>query len=293
MTRYRNVTVSGLDIFYREAGNSQNPTILLLHGFPTSSHMFRNLMPKLEKKFHLVAPDYPGFGQSSMPAMEDFEYSFANLAEILDRFTVAIGLDKYSLYLMDYGAPVGFRLACKHPGRVQALLIQNGNAYEEGLMEFWKPVRAFWADPTNEEVIATMRGLLTPEGTKWQYTQGVQDLEKISPDTWTHDQALLDRPNNKEIQVQLMLSYETNIAEYATWQEYFRKFQPPALITWGANDPIFPAEGAYPYKRDLKNVEFHLLNTGHFALEDHYEEIAALVDDFLTRNRASVLPVNG
>lgn len=284
MITYKTVKINGLEIFYREAGSRENPTILLLHGFPTSSHMFRNLMATLEDKYHLVAPDYPGFGQSSMPTVNEFEYSFDNLAAIIDSFIGELGLKKYSLYLMDYGAPVGFRIATKHPDQVEALLIQNGNAYEEGLKDFWVPLKAYWANPKNEVAISGMENMLTIEATKWQYTHGVPNPERISPDNWIHDQYLLDRPGNKEIQLQLFLSYGTNPALYPEWQEYFRKFQPPALITWGEHDYIFPADGAFPYKRDLKNLEFHLLNAGHFALEDQGKEIATLIDSFLSRN---------
>jgi pimeloyl-ACP methyl ester carboxylesterase len=284
MIKYKKVTINGLDIFYREAGSRTNPTILLLHGFPTSSHMFRNLMVKLENKYHVIAPDYPGFGQSSMPPANEFDYSFDNLAAIIESFIEAVELKQFSLYLMDYGAPVGFRIASKHPNRIQALLIQNGNAYDEGLKDFWIPIKAYWKDPQSEEAIAGVSNLLTMEATHWQYTHGVQDVEKISPDNWIHDQALLDRPGNKEIQLKLFLSYGTNPALYPAWQEYFRKYQPPTLITWGKHDYIFPADGAHPYKRDLKNLQFHLLNAGHFALEDHGDEIAGLIDDFLTNN---------
>ncbi|RPE09959.1 alpha/beta hydrolase [Chitinophaga lutea] len=284
MTRYKKVKIDGLDIFYREAGSPAKPAILLLHGFPTSSHMFRNLLTSLEDKYYLIAPDYPGFGQSSMPSVDEFEYSFDNLAAVVEKFIDAVGLKKFSLYLMDYGAPVGFRIAQQHPERIQALLIQNGNAYEEGLKEFWEPIRAYWRNPGDKDAIEGVSKLLTIEATQWQYTHGVQDPERISPDTWTHDQALLDRPGNKDIQLRLFLSYGTNPALYPGWQAYFREHQPPALITWGEHDYIFPADGAYPYQRDLKNVEFHLLNAGHFALEDHGADIAQLIDGFLSKN---------
>ncbi len=283
--KYSKIKINDLDIFYREAGSRENPTVLLLHGFPTSSHMFRNLMHKLEDKYHLVAPDYPGFGQSSMPSVSEFDYSFDNLASIVELFIEAIRIDNYSLYVMDYGAPVGFRIACKYPNRIQALIIQNGNAYEEGLKEFWEPMKAYWKNPQNEKAIKDVSEALSKEATYWQYTHGVQDVEKISPDTWTHDQALLNRQGNREIQLKLFLSYSTNLILYPEWQAYFRQYQPPTLITWGEHDYIFPAEGAHPYKRDLQNLEFHLLNTGHFALEDHYEKIADLIDDFLIRHR--------
>jgi pimeloyl-ACP methyl ester carboxylesterase len=280
MTTYRTVSIDGLDIFYREAGSRDNPTILLLHGFPTSSHMFRNLIPALADKFHLVAPDYPGYGNSSMPTVDEFDYTFDHLAEIVEKFIAAIDLKKYSLYVMDYGAPIGYRIAAKYPERVQSLIVQNGNAYEEGLREFWEPIKAYWQDKSPENA-DKLRHLFTLEATKWQYTNGVHNLEAISPDTWTIDQHFLDRPGNEEIQLALFYSYGTNPPLYPQWQEYFRKYQPPTLIVWGKNDYIFPAEGAYPYQRDLKDVEFHLLDTGHFALEEEGETIANYISQFL------------
>ncbi len=279
-TLHKTVKVEGLDIFYREAGPKDAPTILLLHGFPTSSQMFRNLIPALADRFHLVAPDYPGFGQSSMPRIEDFDYSFDHLAEVMEGFVEAVGLKNYSLYVMDYGAPVGFRLAVRQPERVQALIVQNGNAYEEGLGEFWTPFRKFWAD-RNAETAKPLAGFLNLETTKWQYTHGVRDPEAISPDAWTVDQYGLDRPGNREIQLQLFYDYGSNPARYPAWQAYFRKHQPPTLVVWGKNDYIFPAEGAHPYKRDLTDLEFHLLDTGHFALEEDGGFIAARIRAFL------------
>lgn len=278
---HRTVKIDGLDIFYREAGPKDAPTVLLLHGFPTSSHMFRNLIPALADKYHVIAPDYPGFGQSSAPLVSDFEYTFDNLARVVEKFTEKVGLSKYSLYLMDYGAPVGFRLAVGHPERVQALIVQNGNAYEEGIdNDFWKPIKAYWKDRSKENGDG-LRSFLTLEATKWQYTNGVRNVETISPDTWGHVQPLLDRPGNQEIQLALFYSYGSNPPMYPQWQEYLRKHQPPTLIVWGQNDAIFPAAGAHPYKRDLKNLDFHLLDTGHFALEEDGEEIARLIRGFL------------
>jgi pimeloyl-ACP methyl ester carboxylesterase len=280
MTTFHTVSIDGLDIFYREAGSRDNPTILLLHGFPTSSHMFRNLMPALADQFHLVAPDYPGYGNSSMPTVNEFDYTFDHLAEIVEKFITAINLKKYSLYVMDYGAPIGYRIAAKYPERVEALIVQNGNAYEEGLLEFWSPIKAYWQDrsPENADKLRYIVGL---DATKWQYTNGVRNLEMISPDNWNIDQPLLDRPGNDEIQLALFYSYGTNPPLYPQWQEYFRKYQPPTLIVWGQNDYIFPAEGAYPYKRDLKDIEFHLLDTGHFALEEESDAIASYIGQFL------------
>jgi pimeloyl-ACP methyl ester carboxylesterase len=280
MIAFHTVSIDGLDIFYREAGSRDNPTILLLHGFPTSSHMFRNLMPALADRFHLVAPDYPGYGNSSMPTVNEFDYTFDHLAEIVEKFITAIDLKKYSLYVMDYGAPIGYRIAAKYPERVEALIVQNGNAYEEGLLEFWNPIKAYWQDrsPENADKLRYIVGL---EATKWQYTNGVRNPEMISPDNWNIDQPLLDRPGNDEIQLALFYSYGTNPPLYQQWQEYFRKYQPPTLIVWGQNDYIFPAEGAYPYKRDLKDIEFHLLDTGHFALEEEGDAIASHIGQFL------------
>lgn len=281
---YKTLTVEGQEIFYREAGNPANPTILLLHGYPTSSFMFRNLITALSGKYHLIAPDYPGFGNSSMPLVSEFEYTFDHLADIVDQFITAKGLTKYSLYVMDYGAPVGYRIATRHPERVQALLVQNGNAYEEGLSPFWEPIKAFWADPENEAVRNAMKTTSQLDFTKWQYLTGVRNPNKINPDTWVHDQRKLDRPGNVDIQLALFYSYRTNLERYPEWHAFFRNYQPPTLITWGANDEIFPASGAKAYLKDLPNAELHLLETGHFALEEDGTVITSLIDDFLTRN---------
>ncbi len=281
---HKTIEIDGLDIFYRSAGDSNNPTILLLHGFPTSSHMFRNLIPALANEFHLIAPDYPGFGASSMPNVDEFEYSFDKLAEIIEKFVSKLDLQKYFLYLMDYGAPVGYRLASKYPDKILGLIVQNGNAYDEGLREFWNPIKAYWQDknPENAKVLAD--NFLTLTATKWQYTNGVRNVETIAPDNWFHDQYLLDRPGNQEIQLELFYSYSTNPPLYPQWQEYFRKYQPPTLVVWGKGDYIFPEEGAHPYKRDLKNIEFHILDTGHFALEEDLEFIATRIGEFARRN---------
>jgi len=279
------INIDGQTIFYREAGNKEKtPTILLLHGFPTSSHMFRNLMPALADKFHLIAPDYPGFGNSSMPTIDEFEYTFDHLADIVDKFVEQIGLEKFSMYVMDYGAPIGYRLAIKHPDRIEALIVQNGNAYDEGLREFWEPLKAYWHEP-NEKNKEALRKFLTIEATKWQYTHGVKNESAISPDNWIFDQSLLDRPGNKEIQLQLFYDYRSNPPLYPQWQDYFRKYQPPTLVVWGRNDLIFTKEGAVPYQRDLKNIEVHLLDTGHFALEEEGELIADLISRFLLTRR--------
>ena len=283
-TQHKTIDVDGLDIFYREAGPKEAPTILLLHGFPTSSHMFRNLIPALADSFHLIAPDYPGFGSSSMPLVEEFEYSFDNLARVMEQFVAQLGLENYFLYVMDYGAPVGYRLATQHPEKVLGLIVQNGNAYDEGLREFWEPLKAYWQDKTPESAKVLADNSLTLEATKWQYTNGVRNPEAIAPDNWLHDQYLLDRPGNKEIQLELFYSYRTNPPLYPQWQEYFRQYQPPTLLVWGKGDYIFPAEGAYPYKRDLNNLEFHILDTGHFALEEDLAFIASHIRDFVLRN---------
>ncbi len=282
-TLHKTVKVQGLDIFYREAGPKDAPTLLLLHGFPTSSQMFRNLIPALSDKYHVVAPDYPGFGNSSMPGVDKFDYTFDNLANVVDEFTQKLGLSRYSLYVMDYGAPVGFRLAAAHPERVQSLIVQNGNAYVEGLKGFWDPFRAYWKDRT-EANAKPLKGFLNLAATKWQYTHGTRSPERISPDTWTTDQYFQDRPGNKAIQLQLFYDYGSNPALYPAWQAYFRTHQPPTLVVWGKNDVIFPADGAHPYKRDLKNVEFHLLNTGHFALEEDGDVITRHIRRFLQSN---------
>ena len=285
-TFYRMEEVNGLDIFFREAGPKDEKTILLLHGFPTSSHMFRNLIPMLSNRFHLVAPDYPGFGfgSSSMPGVDEWDYTFDNMAEVIDRFTEKQGLHHYSLYLMDYGAPVGFRIAAKHPERIESLIIQNGNAYEEGLREFWDPIKAYWNERSKENANTLRESLLTVEATKWQYTNGVRNAETIAPENWLNDQYLLERPGNKDIQLQLFYDYGSNLPLYPKWQAYFRDHQPPTLIVWGKNDYIFPEEGAHPYKRDLKNIEFHLLDTGHFALEEDGDTMADLITCFLAKN---------
>ena len=281
---HKTVVVDGLDIFYREVGPKDAPVILLLHGFPTSSQMFVQLMKDLGDRYRLIAPDYPGFGNSSMPAVDAFDYTFDNLANVVGGFVDALELKSYTLYVMDYGAPVGYRLATKSPEKINGLIVQNGNAYVEGLLEFWDPIRAYWADRTAENA-KPLAGFLTLGVTKWQYTHGTRNPEVIDPDNWVVDQYFLDRPGNKEIQLQLFYDYGSNPPLYPAWQEYFRTYQPPTLIVWGKNDYIFPAEGAHPYKRDLKNIEFHLLDTGHFALEEDGQVIATEIAEFMARNQ--------
>jgi len=278
----KSMEIDGQTIAYREAGDPSNPTVLLLHGFPTSSHMFRELIPVLAEDYHVIAPDYLGFGASDMPPAETYEYSFANAAGTITRLIDEIGVQDYSVYLMDYGAPIGFRMFAEHPERVTGFVIQNGNAYDGGLREFWDPIKAYWADPSSENGDA-LRGFLTLDATKWQFTHGVGDVSTVSPDNFWHVQYLLDRPGNQEVQLEMFLDYGTNVAEYPKWQALFREHQPPTLIVWGKNDHIFPADGAHPYKADLTDVEFHLLDTGHFALEEYGDVIAAEMQDFLAR----------
>lgn len=280
---YRTAKVQGLDIFYREAGPRDAPHVLLLHGFPTSSHMYRNLIPALADRYHVIAPDFPGFGRSSAPSREAFAYTFASLASVIEAFTEAVGLERYALYVMDYGAPVGFRMAVRHPERVQALVVQNGNAYDEGLLEFWGPLKRYWATgaPADRD---SLRGSFTEASTRWQYLHGVRDSSRISPDTWIVDQHYLNRPGNHEIQLDLFYDYRTNVTMYPAFQAYFRRYQPPTLIVWGKNDTIFPWQGAEPYKRDLRILEYHLLDTGHFALEEKGAEIVRAIRAFLPKH---------
>ncbi|MEM8678854.1 MAG: alpha/beta hydrolase, partial [Planctomycetota bacterium] len=265
---YHTAPIQGVDVFYREAGPADAPTLVLLHGFPTSSHMFRNLIPRLADEYHVIAPDYPGYGNSGAPPHDQFDYSFDNLAAVVEQLLESLQVERYTLYLMDYGAPIGFRIAAKHPERVQGLVIQNGNAYDEGIAnDFWEPIKRYWGEksPQNREAL---RSLLTREATIWQYTHGTRRPESISPDNWNVDQPLLDREGNQEIQLDLFYSYGSNPPLYPQWQAYFRQHQPPTLIIWGKNDKIFPSAGAHPYQRDLPQAEIHLRDTGHFLLEE-------------------------
>ena len=283
-TLHKTVEIDGLDIFYREAGPKDATTILLLHGFPTSSHMFRNLIPTLAEKFHLVAPDYPGFGHSDMPAHNQFAYTFDNYANLVDQLLDRLGVKNFVPYVFDYGAPVGFRLFNKYPERVKAIISQNGNAYNEGIAGFWDPIKAYWETGAEKEREA-IRWLTTIKATKWQYENGVpaDRLQFLSPDGWQHDQSLMDREGNAEIQLDLFYDYRTNIPLYPRWQEAFRQYKPPMLVAWGKNDEIFVAPGAESFKRDLPDAEIHLLDTGHFALETHGGDIETLIKNFLAK----------
>jgi len=279
---YRKVDVDGIGVFYREAGPKDAPTILLLHGFPTAGHMFRDLIPQLADRFRLVAPDLPGFGQSDMPPRSTFIYTFENIANVIDRFAEVIGLHRFAIYVFDYGAPVGFRLAVRHPGRLTAIISQNGNAYEEGLSEGWNPIRTYWQEPSqpNREVL---RSFLAPETTRWQYTHGVPDVTVISPDGYSLDNFYLARPGADEIQLDLLGDYKSNVALYATFQDYFRTHKPLFLAVWGKNDPFFLPRGAEAFRRDIPGAMIHFFETGHFALETHAKEIAAEIRDFFAR----------
>jgi pimeloyl-ACP methyl ester carboxylesterase len=280
--RCRTATVEGLKIFYREAGEPEAPTLLLLHGFPTSSHMFRNLMPLLADDYHVIAPDLPGFGYSDAPDRSKFNYSFERMADIIGGFTNMVGLDRFAIYVFDYGAPVGFRLALRHPKKITAIISQNGNAYVEGLSQGWNPIQRYWQD-RNETNRAALRDFLTPEMTKWQYTEGAPPAKLISPEAYTLDAALLARPGNDEIQLDLFLDYASNVALYPKFQEFLRDHQPPLLAVWGKNDPFFLPSGAEAYARDVREAEIHFFDTGHFALETHVDEISEAIRDFLGR----------
>jgi pimeloyl-ACP methyl ester carboxylesterase len=280
---YRTMDIDGVEVFYREAGQANAPAIVLLHGFPTSSNMFRNLIPVLAQRYRVIAPDYPGFGHSAVPPRDRFEYSFEHFAQTTDTLLTRLRVEKYALYVMDYGAPVGYRLALAHPERVTALVVQNGNAYPEGLKEFWNPIKAYWASGSAADREA-LKVATTLASTRGQYLDGVRDPSRVDPTTWVLDQALLDRPGNVDIQLDLFYDYRTNVALYPQFHAFFRERQPPTLIVWGRNDVIFPADGARAYLRDLPNAELHLFDTGHFALEDKGDEIAGLMLDFLDKH---------
>src|SRR6516162_4677264 len=279
---FRKTDIDGLNIFYREAGPKDAPTLLLLHGFPSASHMFRDLIPQLSDKFRVIAPDLPGFGQSDMPERTKFSYTFDNVAGVIDRFTEVIGLGRFAIYVFDYGAPTGFRLATWHPERVTAIISQNGNAYQEGLSDGWQPIRAYWEDPSQAKRDA-LRTFLAPETTVWQYTHGVLDATAVSPDGYSLDNFYLARPGADDVQLDLFGDYKSNVALYPAFQEYFRTHKPPFLAAWGKNDPFFLPAGAEVFKRDIPEAAVRFFDTGHFALETHAEEIAAAIRDFLAR----------
>jgi pimeloyl-ACP methyl ester carboxylesterase len=282
MVHYRFADTGGHRVFYREAGEPGNPTVLLLHGFPSSSHMFRDLIPLLADRYHVVAPDLPGFGNTVSPPRGQFDYTFDNLARVIGGFVEALGLSRYALYVFDYGAPVGYRLTSKHPDRITAIISQNGNAYDEGLSDGWNPIRAYWQDAsqTNREAL---RAFLAPETTVWQYTHGVSDPTTVSPDGYSLDNFYLGRPGAAELQLDLFGDYKSNVALYPTFQKYFRSHKPPFVAMWGKNDPFFLPQGAEAYRRDIPDAEVHLLDTGHFALETHAAEIGAAMREFLGR----------
>ena len=283
-THYRTVQIDGLDLFYREAGPANAPVVLLLHGFPASSFMYRDLIRQLADRFRVIAPDYPGFGYSAAPSTKDYAYTFDHLADVIAKFTDRLGLDRYAIYMQDFGGPVGFRLASRRPERVSALIVQNANAYEQGLPDsFWAPARTLWKDPSPANFAKIREAAISDSALEWNYTHGVKEPTRVNPDSWVLQRALVNRPGNKEIMLALLYDYRTNLGHYAKWHEYFRKHQPPMLIVWGKNDVIFPAPGAHAYLRDLPQAELHLLDTGHFALEDKGEEIARLMRDFLDR----------
>jgi pimeloyl-ACP methyl ester carboxylesterase len=290
MISYHTADVDGNRIFYREAGPKTAPSVLLLHGFPTSSHMFRNLIPILAERYHVVAPDLPGFGFSDSPERKKFAYTFENLAQTMDGFTRAVGLNRYAIYVFDYGAPVGLRLALAHPDKVTAIISQNGNAYEEGLSQGWNPIQKYWKEPTAANR-AALRDFLTPDATKWQYLHGASDEALVAPESYGLDSFLLSRAGNDEIQLDLFLDYASNVKLYPRFQEYFRTQTPPLLAVWGKNDPFFLPPGAEAFKRDNPRAEVHFVDTGHFALETHHREIASRILDFL--ERTVLLPAHG
>jgi len=280
--KFNKVDVDGFGVFYREAGRKGAPALLLLHGFPSSSHMFRDLIPLLADRFHIIAPDLPGFGHSDMPSRADFTYTFDAIANVIDRFTEVIGLDRFAVYVFDYGAPTGFRIAMRHPERITAIISQNGNAYEEGLSQGWNPIQAYWKDPSDANRQA-LRAFLKPEITRWQYTHGVADASVVSPDGYSLDDFYLARPGADEIQLDLFGDYKSNVALYPEFQNYFRTHKPPFLAVWGKNDPFFLPPGAEAFKRDNPNAVVRFFDTGHFALETHADEIATAIREFLAR----------
>lgn len=282
-TQHQYIKINGVNIFYREAGPKDAPVLVLLHGYPSSSHMYRNLISELSDKYHLIAPDYPGYGRSEQPPISEFSYTFSNYAVIVAELLNQLDIQKYSLYLMDYGAPVGWRLAAANPEKIDTLIVQNGCAYDEGLEAFWDPIKAYWKDKNDKEAETALRAFHDANGLQWQYTHGVPDPSVISPDNWEIDLRHLEREENGQIQLDMFYDYRTNLDLYPQWQEYFRKHNPEMLIVYGKNDYIFPVAGAEAYKKDVKNLEYHLYDAGHFALESHGDEIADVIREYLDR----------
>ncbi|ARU58903.1 alpha/beta fold family hydrolase [Oleiphilus messinensis] len=280
--KYKFIPIQNIEVFYREAGERKNPTIVLLHGYPSSSHMFREVMPILAEKYHVIAPDYPGFGYTEAPNMDEFEYSFDNLASVVDEWLQALEVDRYFLVVQDYGAPIGFRIASTHPEKVQGLIIQNGNAYTDGLTDAWASIRDYWRDKTTENA-AVLRQLCTPDFIKHMYINGVCETKKLSPDAWTLDSSFLSDETRVKIQIELFYDYHSNVEKYSQWHEYFKKHQPPALVIWGINDMFFSQKGAECYQNDLEDIEYNFYDTGHFALEEYGADMSAKILRFADR----------
>ncbi|WP_437373826.1 alpha/beta fold hydrolase [Maribacter litoralis] len=279
---YKTISINGVNVAYREAGDSKNPTLVLLHGFPSSSHQYRKVLNQLSDEFHLIAPDYPGFGNSDFPSANDYEYTFDNISETINSFLELKGINRYALMIQDYGAPIGFRIATAHPERVTAIINQNGNAYEEGLGEAWKGIRAFWAD-RNEKTENALLPAFSLEGLEWQYTHGTRNPEKVNPDTWHLDYLRLSRPNAHNVNIDLFYDYQNNLKLYPKWQQYLRDNQPPLLIVWGKNDEFFPESGAEAFKRDVKEIDYNIYDTGHFALEEDGDAIITKMREFMKK----------
>lgn len=281
-TKFKKEKIDGVTIAYREAGNRKNPTIFLLHGYPSSSHQYRKVLNQLSDKFHLIAPDYPGFGYSDFPEPDTYEYTFDNISKTMNVFLEKLAINKYAIVMQDYGAPIGFRIALAYPERITAIITQNGNAYEEGIGEAWKDIKALWADRTekNEEILLPA---FTLDGLKWNYTHGTQDPENINPDNWHLDYLRMQRPNAHKVNIDLWYDYKNNLKQYPKWQTYLREYQPPLLVVWGKNDAYFPESGAQAFKKDVKNLEYHIYDTGHFAMEEFGQEIISKIKNFMSR----------
>lgn len=281
-TKFKTEHVDGINIAYREAGDNKKPSLLLLHGYPSSSHQYRKVFNRLADKYHLIAPDYPGFGHSDFPAPDQYDYTFDNISKTINSFLEKLEIDNYAIVMQDYGAPVGFRIALAHPERVTAIITQNGNAYEEGIGEAWKPIKKLWANriKENEEALLDAFSL---EGLKWNYTHGTQDVESINPDCWHLDYLRMQRPYAKKVNIDLWYDYQNNLKQYPQWQAYLREHQPPVLVVWGKNDEYFPESGAAAFKKDSKNIEYHIYDTGHFAMEEYGDEIINEIEEFMTK----------